>query len=41
MIDALVKPRADAPEMLVEGLKLMTAEPDAEGRYRFNEMGTL
>ena len=40
-IDALVKPRADASEMLVQGLKVMTAEPDAEGRYRFNEMGTL
>jgi general secretion pathway protein N len=40
-IDALVKPRAEAPEMLAEGLERMTGEPDAEGRYHFNEMGTL
>ena len=40
-IDALVEPRAGAPEMLVEGLKIMTAEPDAEGRRRLNLTGSL
>ena len=40
-LDALVEPRADAPEMLVEGLRIMTAEPDAEGRRRFNLSGSL
>jgi general secretion pathway protein N len=41
VIDALVEPRAGAPEMLVEGLKFMSSEPDAEGRRRFNQSGTL
>jgi general secretion pathway protein N len=40
-IDALVEPRAGAPESLVEGLKIMTADPDAEGRRRFNLTGSL
>ncbi len=40
-LDALVEPRAGAPESLVEGLKLMTAEPDAEGRRRLNLTGSL
>jgi hypothetical protein len=40
-IDVLVEPRAGAPEMLVEGLKLMTADPDAEGRRRLNLTGSL
>ena len=40
-IDALVEPRPGAPEMLVEGLKIMTAEPDAEGRRRLNLTGSL
>lgn len=40
-IDALVEPRADAPEQLVEGLRIMTSEPDAEGRRRLNLTGSL
>jgi hypothetical protein len=40
-IEALVEPRAGAPESLVEGLKIMTAEPDAEGRRRFSMTGSL
>jgi general secretion pathway protein N len=40
-IDALVEPRAGAPEMLVEGLRIMTADPDAEGRRRLNLTGSL
>lgn len=39
--DALIKPRAGAPEMLVEGLKLQTPEPDADGRRRFALTGSL
>jgi hypothetical protein len=41
VLDALVEPRAGAPESLVEGLKVMTAEPDAEGRRRLNLTGSL
>jgi general secretion pathway protein N len=40
-IDALIEPRTGAPGMLVEGLKYMTAEPDAEGRRRLNLSGSL
>jgi general secretion pathway protein N len=40
-IDALVEPRAGAPEMLVEGLRIMTADPDAEGRRRLSLTGSL
>jgi general secretion pathway protein N len=40
-IDALVEPRGGAPETLVEGLKIMTAEPDAEGRRRLTLTGSL
>ena len=40
-IDALVEARAGAPEALVEGLRIMTAEPDAEGRRRLNLTGSL
>lgn len=40
-IDALVEPRPGAPEMLVEGLRIMTSEPDAEGRRRLNLTGSL
>lgn len=40
-IDALIEPRAGAPEALVEGLKIMAAEPDAEGRRRLNLTGSL
>jgi hypothetical protein len=40
-IDALIEPRAGAPESLVEGLKIMTAEPDAEGRRRLSLTGSL
>ena len=40
-LDALIEPRAGAPEQLVEGLKIMTAEPDAEGRRRLTLTGSL
>jgi general secretion pathway protein N len=40
-IDALVEARANAPETLVQGLTIMTAEPDAEGRRRLNLTGSL
>ena len=41
MLDALIEPRPGAPESLVEGLKIMTAEPDAEGRRRLSLTGSL
>jgi general secretion pathway protein N len=40
-IDALVEARANAPEMLVQGLTLMTGDPDAEGRRRLSLTGPL
>jgi general secretion pathway protein N len=40
-VDLLVEPRAGAPEMLVEGLKYMTPDPDAQGRRRLNTIGSL
>ena len=40
-IDALVEARANAPEMLVQGLAFMTGDPDAEGRRRLNLTGSL
>jgi general secretion pathway protein N len=40
-LDALIEPRNGAPEALVEGLKIMTAEPDAEGRRRLSLTGSL
>jgi len=40
--DALIKPRADAPEEIVEGLNAMaTGEPDAEGRRVLSLSGSL
>ena len=40
-LDALIEPRAAAAEQLVEGLTIMTAEPDAEGRRRLTLTGSL
>jgi hypothetical protein len=40
-LDALVKPRPSADRSLVEGLSIMTAEPDAEGRRRLTMTGSL
>lgn len=40
-LDALIKPRADASPSLVQGLEIMTAEPDAEGRRRLTLTGSL
>jgi general secretion pathway protein N len=41
VLDLLIEPRTGAPEMLVEGLKLTTSDPDAEGRRRLNLSGSL
>ena len=40
-LDAFIKPRADASDTLVQGLQIMTAEPDAEGRRRLTLTGSL
>jgi len=40
-MDALIKTRADAPQELVQGVELVTGEPNAEGRRRFLQQGTL
>jgi general secretion pathway protein N len=39
--DALIKPRAGAPQQLVDGLNVMTADPDADGRRRLTLTGSL
>lgn len=41
VLDALIEPRADADPQLVQGLSIMTAEPDAEGRRRLTLTGSL
>lgn len=40
-LDALIEARAGADEQLVQGLAIMTAEPDAEGRRRLTLTGSL
>jgi hypothetical protein len=40
-IDAFVTPRADASPELVQGLAIMTQDPDSSGRRRFMLSGTL
>ena len=40
-LDGLIKARADASDALVQGLAIMTAEPDASGRRRLTLTGTL
>jgi hypothetical protein len=40
-LDALIEARAGAPESLVAGLEVMTADPDAEGRRRLSLTGSL
>jgi general secretion pathway protein N len=40
-LDALIEPRPGADEQLVQGLTIMTAEPDAEGRRRLTLTGSL
>lgn len=40
-IDARIKPRADAPQELVDGLNVVTADPDGEGRRPFTWGGKL
>lgn len=40
-LDALIKPRPGAAQQLVDGLAIMTAEPDAEGRRRLTLTGSL
>jgi len=40
-MDALIKPRAEAPAELVQGVALVTGEPNAEGRRRFLQQGAF
>jgi hypothetical protein len=39
--DALIKPRAGAQQQLVDGLNVMTADPDPQGRRRLTLTGSL
>lgn len=40
-LDALIRPRPEAPAVLVEGLELVTGEPNATGHRKFVQQGTL
>jgi hypothetical protein len=40
-LDGLIKPRPDASQQLVQGLSIITADPDAEGRRRLTLTGSL
>lgn len=40
-MDALIKPRAGAPQELVMGVEIVTGEPNAEGRRRFLQRGSF
>jgi general secretion pathway protein N len=40
-LDGMVKPRADAPQELVDGLNVIASDPDAEGRRRLMLNGSL
>jgi hypothetical protein len=40
-LDGLIKPRPDAAQTLVDGLSIITADPDAEGRRRLTLTGSL
>lgn len=40
-LEGAVRARVDAPEMLTQGLAIMTGEPDAEGRRPFTLTGSL
>ena len=39
--DALIKPRNGASKDLVDGLNIMTADPDSDGRHRLTLTGSL
>jgi general secretion pathway protein N len=39
--DALIKPRSGASQQLVDGLNVMTADPDSNGRRRLTLTGSL
>jgi hypothetical protein len=40
-LDGLIKPRPDASPQLVQGLEVITADPDPEGRRRITLTGSL
>lgn len=39
--DALIKPRDGASQQLIDGLNIMTSDPNAEGRRRLTLTGSL
>jgi hypothetical protein len=41
LFDSLIKPRADAPEALVQGLEFVSGAPNASGQRKFVQQGTL
>jgi general secretion pathway protein N len=40
-LDGMIKPRADAPQELLDGIAVITADPDAAGRRRITLTGSL
>jgi hypothetical protein len=41
LFDSLIKPRADAPAALVQGLEFVSGAPNASGQRKFVQQGTL
>ena len=41
LFDALIRPRADAPDALVQGLDFVAGEPNANGQRKLVQSGTL
>jgi general secretion pathway protein N len=41
LFDTLIKPRSGAPDVLVEGLDLVSGEPNAQGQRKFVQRGSL
>ena len=41
VFDSLIKPRADAPDILVQGLEIVSGAPNASGQRKFLQQGSL
>jgi hypothetical protein len=39
-MDSRVRPRSDAPDVLVQGLQFMAPTPNADGQYQISDRGT-
>jgi hypothetical protein len=41
LFDSLIKLRADAPDVLVQGLEIVGGAPNASGQRKFQQQGSL